>query len=169
MVLLLMVAGAAAGGACRPADPASVPPDASPAQAGALDLVRLRAEPHSLTYDSGFPREETLVVADPATWRDVWERIWSTHSPRPPLPPVDFGRDVILVAALGERPSGGHVILVDSAYRRDDHVEVVILIRSPGRDCLTTRAITHPVDAAIMPRTTLPVRFRQRSIVADCS
>lgn len=134
-----------------------------------IQIERLRAEPYPLTPYSGLADSARIVVRDTETWRATWSAIWRTHSPEPALPNVDFSREMLVVAALGTRSSGGYSILVDSAYQHNDHVEVVVRKISPGSRCFVTGALTQPVDVARLPRSPLPVRFREESLVHNCN
>ncbi|HET7464498.1 MAG TPA: protease complex subunit PrcB family protein [Longimicrobium sp.] len=133
-----------------------------------LPVTRLRAEPYSLTYNSGLTDSARVVVTDARQWAQVWSAIWRNHSPEPARPEVDFTNEQLVVAALGERNSGGYGIIVESAAQHPDYVEVVVRTVSPGVRCGTTAALTQPVDVARIPAGTLPVRFRDRGSVNEC-
>src|SRR4051812_24774009 len=80
-----------------------------------LTIVRLRDEPYSFSFNSGFDQPARVVVRDAATWRLVWNQVFLRQTPVPPLPSVDFSREMIVVVALGSRSSGGYSILLDGA------------------------------------------------------
>jgi len=107
-------------------------------------------------------------VSDAQQWAQAWSAIWRNHSPEPALPQIDFTQERVVVAALGQRNSGGYGILVESAAQHPDYVEVVVQKVSPGARCGTTAALTQPVDVARIPAGTLPVRFRERGTVQEC-
>ena len=136
----------------------------APPAGSTLPVTRLRAEPYSFSYSGGITDSVRLTVRDAGEWQQVWSAVG--HGT--PLPQVDFGQEMVIVAALGQRYSGGFSIYVDSAYQRDGHVEVVVRKVSPGAKCATTAALTEPVDIARLPASTQPVRFRERSLVHDC-
>jgi len=148
-------------GGCVPTDTAAPAPTVLP-------VTRLRAEPYPLTYNSGIGDSVRVVVDDAAEWSQVWTAIWRNHSPAPAPPQIDFTSGMVVVAAMGTRNSGGYAIYVDSAYQHSDRIEVVIRTVSPGSRCGTTAALTEPVDAARIPASTLPVRFRERGTVHEC-
>lgn len=135
---------------------------------GPITITRLRAEPYSFAYNSGLTASARLTVRSQAEWQEVWATLWRTTSPVPPPAPMNFGREVVVVAALGQRNSGGYSIYVDSAYQRAGHVEVVIRKVSPGAKCATTAALTEPVDVAVIPVTGQPLEFREVATVHEC-
>jgi Tfp pilus assembly protein FimT len=136
----------------------------APPVGSTLPVTRLRAEPYSFAYYSAMKDSVRLTVRDAGEWQQAWSAVG--HGT--PLPQVDFGQEMVIVAALGQRNSGGYSIYVDSAYQRDGHVEVVVRKVSPGAQCGTTAALTEPVDIARLPASTQPVRFRERSLVHNC-
>src|SRR5262245_26013330 len=95
-----------------------------------VPVERLSSGPYSLTYNSGLPESRTQVVRDQATWARVWTDIWRAQ-PAPALPPADFSREVLVVAALGQRLTGGYTILVDSAQATAGGITVTIRTLSP--------------------------------------
>jgi len=163
-VLALLSAGCAA-----PTEIATLRNESGTPGGEVLTVTRLRAEPYSFTYHGGMTDSARVTVRDAGDWRQLWNAVWAGTSPVPPLPQVDFTSEMVVAAALGSRATGGFSIYVDSAYRHDDHVEVVIRKESPGAHCATTQAFTHPVDLARIPATGLPVTFRERGTVHDCS
>jgi hypothetical protein len=75
---------------------------------------------------------------------------------------------MVVVAALGQRNSGGYTIRVDSALTTIDGLTVWITTTDPGSHCLTTAALTQPVDIASLPRIDGAVRFVDVHSVVDC-
>lgn len=133
-----------------------------------LTVTRLSSEPISFTDASQLRQPERLVIRDQAAWVAAWSSLWPAFAPIPAPPNVDFSREMIVFVALGERPTGGYSILVDSAAASARGVTVWIGTSSPGLHCVTTQAFTQPVDIARLPRTDATVRFAETSKVMDC-
>jgi hypothetical protein len=133
-----------------------------------VPVTRLRAEPYSFTFYSGLVEPQRLIVRDAATWQQVWSAIWRNQSPAPPQPNIDFGREMVAVAALGERPTGGFAILIDSAETTAGGVTVSVRTIVPGPGCGVTQALTQPVDIARLPRTDGAVTFKDKAEEQSC-
>jgi len=134
-----------------------------------LPMVRLRSEPYSFTFYSGMDAPARMVVRDAVTWQAVWNQIHLRQSPVPPLPPIDFARDMIVVVALGSRSTGGYGIRLDGAAEAANNgIAVIVESSSPGSDCGVTEAFTQPVDIARVPLRGGPVSFIERSHVSHC-
>src|SRR5688500_5722691 len=67
-------------------------------------------------FNNGVTTARRSVIQDVATWSALWAQIVSTHSPKPPVPAVDFSREMVLFAAMGTRNSGGFVMSIDSVW-----------------------------------------------------
>ena len=126
-----------------------------------------------LTTRSAIDAPERLVIRDAATWQAQWNAIWAGLTPTPALPPVDFTREMVVVAAMGTRATGGYTIRIDSAAAAagvtpGGGAVVWVTSASPGPHCFTTQALTHPVDAVRLPLVGGPVTFREQSQTVDC-
>lgn len=103
-----------------------------------------------------------LTVQDSADWRAVWARIVGPHSDAP-LPPVDFSREMLLVAAMGEQPCRGYLINIDTIFRDDEkRIFAVVRERHRGAGCGCLNEVTSPVDIVVVPKTIRPVTFLER-------
>jgi hypothetical protein len=143
--------------------------DETPTSPGApLNLVRLAGADGALTYTSGLATPQRLVVRDQGAWQQTWASIWRNVSPQPPLPAIDFTREMVIVAALGQRPTGGFSIIISEA--RADGAATLVTVRSiaPGAGCGVTLAITTPVDVARVTRRDGQVGFSEVSEVNEC-
>ena len=133
-------------------------------------MVRFRPEPSAFMAFSPLGTAQTSVVRD----RDAWLRMWvalfpgSPTSLPPPLPEVDFSREMVVVAALGSQPSSGYDIVFTGAFEADGVVTMELETRSPGPGCGTLTVITAPVDLARVPRRDGSVVFRPTPTVTTC-
>jgi hypothetical protein len=133
-----------------------------------VPFERLRAEPYSFVFHSGLRESQRLVVRTPEALAETWAAIWARHSPIPELPDVDFTREMLVVTALGERPTGGYGILIDSAFETPSGITIGVRTISPGQGCVVTQAVTQPVDLARLARSDAPVQFRAQAEVHRC-
>jgi hypothetical protein len=119
---------------------------------------------------SGFPDALRLVVRDSAGWALAWRQLMVARPEAAAAPPVDFRREMVVVAALGLRAQGGHAIAVDSVRRAGEEVEVVVRTVSPPAGCPAALALVQPVDVVRVARSERAVRFAERAMVAgDCA
>jgi hypothetical protein len=150
-------AGAAGGPVSPPTPPA--PPPAAPDAAPALEPIR--------GPFAGYPGTERLVVKDAARWREVWAALQGGLRDAPP-PEVDFAREMVLVAALGSRPTGGFTVGFERPRLEGGVLVVDVVEGRPGPGCMVTQAFTQPVAVARLARHEGEVRFADVRRVNRC-
>jgi hypothetical protein len=97
---------------------------------------------------SGIRGARRLVIRDQATWERFWSELGAGVRPQ-----VDFARDLVIAVAAGERPSGGHDIEVRRVTRAGSQLRIEVLETYPSTGCMTTAALTQPVDVVVVPST----------------
>jgi hypothetical protein len=108
---------------------------------------------------SGLTQSMREVVRDEVTYF----KLWADHAAdanRLALPPtVDFTREMVLVVALGNRPTGGYTVeIVDMELRgRTLHVQVGERTPSPG--AMQIQQITQPFQMVALPAMNARVSF----------
>lgn len=116
--------------------------------------------------------ELRIVIRDRATWENVWKRLFmpgpyrDPYKPIPSLPEIDFSREMLIVAAMGQRPSGHYGIQVSSAHEKNNRLEVEV--HSVSTCGMAPAIVTAPIDIVRTPRTELPVTFREIEIRHGC-
>jgi hypothetical protein len=141
----------------------------SPSVGVEVPIVRLRAEPYSFSFFTGLHESTRLIVRDRDTWRSTWNKLYDGQSPVPALPDIDFSKEMVVVAALGERGSGGYSIVFENASEDEaGGVNVVVRSTSPGRGCAAPTVLTQPADLAKIPNRYASIRFIEREEVRNC-
>lgn len=125
------------------------------------------AESMQFTY-SGITTRQRLVIRDAATWADVWPQIAGSVQPLPPAPAVDFASDLVIVAAMGTRRTGGYSISIDEVRVASEDAWISVTETSPGSGCIVTQALTAPVAVAVMTRFAGRARFLEHRSVRVC-
>lgn len=136
-----------------------------------MDLTRITPEAPAAVYYSGLGQAQRTAVFDEPTFAAIWAHAFANRQPAPPLPSVDFAREFVIVAALGERASGGYAISVARAGHEGDEVTAEIVTTSPGKNCMVTLAMTQPLDIvklALPAKGAVPVRFVEKAVVENC-
>jgi hypothetical protein len=134
-----------------------------------LEVTRITPD-GAAVYSSGMVEPLRTAVFDKAKFAEYWSQAFANRNPAPALPEVDFSREFVVVAALGERSSGGFAIEVSGADG-EKGVEVQIATTAPGKNCVVSLAMTQPVDFVKVARPTsgpTPVTFVEKTTVRDC-
>ncbi len=119
-------------------------------------------------WNSGFASALRAVVRDSACFRRLWDEAVRGEPRAPTMPPIDFGRDMVIVAAAGSMPSTGFGITIDSVIVREPSLEVHEVLSSPGTLCLQGMELTNPVDVVLVPKSFRVVVFRDRQVTVEC-
>lgn len=69
-------------------------------------------------------------------------------------PGIDFEKHDLVIAALGEQPTGGYSITIDALQLEGDKLVVVGKASAPAADASTIQALTYPYAAAVIENTT---------------
>ena len=114
---------------------------------------------------SRFDTPQRLVVRSEASLLTAWANVFGGAAPPPE---VDFSREMIIVVALGSRPTSGFLIAVEGASGTRETAIVTVRSLSASTTCVTVPAVTNPYDIVRLPRRE-EVRFVEQSGVQPCS
>ncbi len=114
-----------------------------------------------------FPHATTLVVRDQQAWQTLWSQMTANQYPAPPLPVVDFTKDMVLVAAAGE--STGLSVSITGASESSGGVTVNVPITRPGSNCVVPQVVLSPVDIATVAQRNGTVGFTITHKTRNCS
>ena len=117
---------------------------------------------------SGVSDHRRTVIRSSPEWLALWEEAHATVIPRPDPPEVDFTREMVLVAAMGGRPTGGYSISIPTVKREGGEAYAVVETVSPGPTCFTTQAFTAPVVALRVPLLEGPVHWIESETRREC-
>lgn len=118
--------------------------------------------------NGGMSQRARLVIRNRAEFNELWNKITSTASDKPPLPEVDFSREMLIVAAMGQQPSR-YEIIIDSACEIDNQLEVSVRSTRFLTCGLQAGLPPETVDIVRLPKTDLPVVFRETEVTSDCN
>jgi hypothetical protein len=145
-----------------------------PGEPGPAPWLPLAPEGHLYTDNAGGIRDSLrTVVRDESALRLFWQQATAGQSTPPPLPTVDFARDMVLVVAAG-RMSPEDEIRVDSvlvgretdANGRREPVMSALVRTVEG--CGRFTAPAYPVQIVRVRRFEGRVRFVERRDKAEC-
>ena len=151
--------------------------------------TRPEARPPELAFlgAHGFSGALRAVVKDTVMWARLWSGMHhgifqarargETQVPyEPPLPYVDFAREMLILVGTGERPSTGYSVQIDSVRlgRSSDgpgELRVYLTEWRPGRMCAVGWTVTSPMALARLrrlDRMDIAVRFVERTRYMSC-
>jgi hypothetical protein len=108
-----------------------------------------------------------LVIKNQEQYNEFWKGVISPIPPSnglPAMPAVDFSKEMLIISAQGQRPSSGHWTIIDGACEADGQVQIFISNVEDASCGGVFAVVTYPADAVRMPRTDLPIVFRESEI-----
>lgn len=162
--LLALVTAACA----RSSESLDVPADTTPVELPAQKNEELASAIGPYRYYSSYNQPVRLVVRTTTDWSAAWDKIVGSVMPKPPLPEIDFEHEMVIVAAMGTRSSGGYSIEVPSVYESQSRLYARVRQTSPGSTCGVTAALTAPVAAVVVPAFSGPVTFLEEAVTHQC-
>ena len=118
---------------------------------------------------SGIERQRFETLRDAAALRKLWQAHNAGVSPTPPVPEVDFSKEMVIAAFAGTRKSGGYVLSVSRITVYPDRIEIDLSLTQPGSDCMVTEALTQPfVFAKTAQSGDKPVNFNLATASRGC-
>lgn len=162
--LLLVIA------ACGGKKPAPVPAPASapaPPAPPAENMVPLDPDAR-IYYDDvavAFTDSIRLTIRDVETWRNIWSRATAGQASAPPLPAVDFSRQMVLLVGAGRLRSGDQIHVDSVGTRKGTTIAVV----RTTVECQAFPAVAYPFEIVRVKRSDRAVLFvERRSKPDDC-
>jgi hypothetical protein len=106
---------------------------------------------------SGMRDSVRLVIRDQAALDDAWSRATSEQLEMPAVPAVDFGREMILVAAAGRMTTEDAIEVAAAGVQRrrtqqGDDVDVLVVQVRTFKGCGRVTADAFPVDIVKVTR-----------------
>jgi hypothetical protein len=124
-------------------------------------------QPLYATLYSNVREPRRLVIRDAETWAAVWAEMISVGDPRTP-PHVDFTKEDVLVAAMGERRAAGYDISINEVVEGANGVLAVVTSTTPAPACETSEIMTAPLAAIRVTKVTGGVAFEERGATVSC-
>ena len=134
----------------------------SPAQPS--EAVTTVAE--AVETSSDIRTETTYVIRDAQTLRQVWQQLF--HGRRE-VPAIDFTTQMVVIVALGEKPTAGYGAKITGFSRNGGGIVVHVTAFAPGAGCATATVLTYPVAVARLRSHDGPVRFDFTRTTRDCT
>ena len=103
------------------------------------------------------PKQEVIKSAD------AWEKLWKQHTTAEgeseKIPAVDFSKEMVVVATMGTKRTGGYAIEIVGVEAKDKTLRISVKKTSPPPDAMTIQALTAPFHFVAVPKSNLKPEF----------
>lgn len=114
------------------------------------------------TYFSGITEPTARLILTADDWTRTWNLIHRDISPRPPLPPVDFSSEALVLAGLGTAAATSFTIEDVRVFERG--VVATTVHETYDDRCLVLMALGQPVHVVRIARPTGRTLVVERSV-----
>ena len=94
---------------------------------------------------------------------DAWEKLWKQHATAAgeseKIPAVDFSKEMVVVATMGTKRTGGYTIEIVGVEAKDKALRISVKKTSPPPDAFTVQALTAPFHFVAVPKSDLKPEF----------
>ena len=108
---------------------------------------------------SGIKEARREVIKDAAQWEKVWKQHDTNAGSSDKIPAVDFSKEMVVVATMGTRRTGGYSIEIRNVAPTDKTLRISLKQTSPPPDAITVQALTAPFHFVAVPKSDLKPEF----------
>lgn len=112
----------------------------------------------SLGYYSQFKKAGMKAIRSEDEWAAAQTQFQSAPNS---LPAIDFGKDMLIIAAMGQRNTGGYQIKITKITASEESLVIHYQTRTPAASDFVTQALTNPYHIIRLPRTEAPLTPRR--------
>ena len=93
---------------------------------------------------SGVRNRLHVIIRTEAEWAALWKSHVAVHGTNPPLPVIDFEKEIVTGVFLGQKPTGGHLVEITVVEQSASGIVIGYRETSPPPDSVVTQALTQP-------------------------
>lgn len=118
--------------------------------------------------NSAYSKFTTLEIHSFKELSASWTKLFAKYDRKPPIPTIDYEKNMLLVVALGERSNAGYAIKVKSIMESKNELSVITEETKPGNTCNSAMVMAYPFQLIEIPKTEKPIKFRMTVKINEC-
>ncbi len=99
---------------------------------------------------SGLTRKRTILITSQSRFAKIWAEIWAVRANPPPLPYVDFSRQIAIACSLGTQTTGGYTLRIMNVDRVGNILRIRLTTKGPTKGTGLTQALTQPYSLVVV-------------------
>lgn len=123
---------------------------------------------HGGTY-SAISEAKQVVITNNDDYQKLMSEVYANLDQMPRIPEVDFTKNDVAAVFMGARSNGGYMINFDKIVKRTNDVTCYIYETYPGKNCVTTDAVTQPYEIVKIPKMNKKIKFIIKQRTKDCN
>lgn len=110
-------------------------------------------------YYSGYKEGERLLVRTERTWKEVWNIHTRRRTPKPPLPVINFKKEMVIAVFRSERQTSGYQVEITGIEKKGSEIVVTIKETSPQPGNIVMPILTQPYHIVKTKKSIRSIRF----------
>lgn len=98
----------------------------------------------------GIDSPSVQVFSQQGDFQRFWLLLHAGREPMPPLPEVDFSRQLVVGYFAGIKPSGGYSVRISRIEAEEGVFAAYVDLAEPGANCFVTEALTQPYQLVLV-------------------
>ncbi len=91
------------------------------------------------------------VIRAPSIYNELWRAITANDASRPAAPEIDFATETVVAVLMGERPTAGYSVRVDSVLVEGELITVRLDVVRPAPGDIVAQVLTSPYLLFALP------------------
>ena len=108
---------------------------------------------------SGIKAARQEVVRGAGQWETLWKQHSTSAGSVEKIPAVDFSKEMVIAATMGEQRTGGYSIEIVRVEPKGTTLSIAVRLSSPPPGAITIQALTAPFHFVAVPRSDLKAEF----------
>jgi hypothetical protein len=117
---------------------------------------------------SGIQTKRFETIKDNSAFRSLWLAHTTGTSPAPPMPELDFSKEMVIAAFVGMKNTGGYILNISGIESKNERLEVNLLLRQPSPDCIVPETLTQPYVMVKTIKSSLVPQFNLSTTTSSC-
>ena len=113
---------------------------------------------------SGIKVAQQEVLQDSGQWETLWKLHSTSAGSAEKIPAVDFSKEMVIVATMGTRRTGGYSIEIVRVEPSGKTLSIAVRQSSPPPGAITIQALTAPFHFVAVPRSDLKPEFVEAGV-----
>jgi hypothetical protein len=119
--------------------------------------------------NSNYTKFTTVEIHNFKELGEVWGNFYAKYDRKPPIPTIDFEKNMLIAVALGERNAGSYSIQVKSILETKTNITIVVEENKPGASCTTASVMVYPFQLIEITQQNKPITYAKTLKVNDCN
>lgn len=92
----------------------------------------------------GIDQAEYIFIENESQLLTVWNQAYGSQLSPPPVPELNLDRETLVAIFMGQKPTGGFSLNVETVTLEQNDVYLDVIQQSPAEGAITTQALTSP-------------------------